>query len=64
MTWYDKVAHYSWSFPLPVIPKLSYELHEAYIERENFLSGMEIKLYITRMDFVLKAQENGAVFLR
>jgi len=34
-----------------MIPKLSYELHEAYIERENFLSGKEIK-------HILKAQEN------
>lgn len=41
-----------------MIPKLLYELQEAYIERENFLSGKEIKLYITRMDFILKAQEN------
>ena len=64
MAWYDKVAHHSWSSPLPVIPKLSYELHEAYIERENFLNGMENKALFNQNGFVLKAKENRPVFFK
>lgn len=64
MAWHDKVAHHSGSSPLPVIPKLSYELYETYIERENFLNGMENKTLFNQNGFVLKAKENRPIFQR